>query len=319
MQQDMIYVYEVYKAGSFSKAAQKLYVSQPALSIAIKKIEDAYGMPLFDRNQKPLALTEAGELYIQAIETIRQTEEDLSHHINDLTNLCSGHLTIGATHYFNAYVLPFAMHIFSEQYPMINISLKEGSSNEMLDRLLDGELDMIFMSGTIDKSQFRTDKIFDDTILLAVPKHYSINNHLKAYSLTVQDIITNNHQAPNVPLVPLAEFGDVPFLLLTSGNNLRKRSELMCQDANFQPNIIMELEQLVTSYHLAEHGIGAAFISDLLAKKNPDSNLLYYKLDPTLSKRNFYAVTHKKRYLSIPSKTFIKTMKLSQNYVPTET
>lgn len=67
MQQDFQYIYQVYLDGSFSKAAEHLYLTQPALSIAIQKIENSIGMPLFDRSRRPLQLTAAGEAYIQSI------------------------------------------------------------------------------------------------------------------------------------------------------------------------------------------------------------------------------------------------------------
>ena len=63
MQAELAYIYAMYKAGSFSKAAEKLYITQPALSMSVKKIEAALGMPLFDRTARPLQLTEAARIY----------------------------------------------------------------------------------------------------------------------------------------------------------------------------------------------------------------------------------------------------------------
>ena len=74
MRQELEYVYEVYKSGSLSKAAEKLYITQPALSMAIKKIESSIGMTLFDRKVRPFQLTEAGWLYINAITRIKKIE-----------------------------------------------------------------------------------------------------------------------------------------------------------------------------------------------------------------------------------------------------
>lgn len=71
MFQYMNYVYEVYKTGSFSKAARNLYLTQPALSIAIRKEEQELGQPLFDRSTSRVTLTEAGKAYIESAETIR--------------------------------------------------------------------------------------------------------------------------------------------------------------------------------------------------------------------------------------------------------
>ena len=64
MQQELEYIYAVYKAGSFSKAAENLYITQPALSMAVKKIEASIGMALFDRSSRPVQLTEAGKIYV---------------------------------------------------------------------------------------------------------------------------------------------------------------------------------------------------------------------------------------------------------------
>ena len=87
MQQDMRYVYEVYKQKSFSKAAQALFITQPALSIAIGKLEDKIGMPIFDRSTRPISLTTAGRVYLRAIERTRVLEQDLSHQLDDIREL----------------------------------------------------------------------------------------------------------------------------------------------------------------------------------------------------------------------------------------
>ena len=74
MQLEMKYIYTVYQCGSFSKAAEKLFLTQPALSISVQKVEHEVGMPLFNRDKKPLEITEAGMIYIQKIEQIQHLE-----------------------------------------------------------------------------------------------------------------------------------------------------------------------------------------------------------------------------------------------------
>ena len=70
-------IYTIYKEQSFSRAAQKLFIAQPSLSLLVKKLENQLGVPLFDRSCKPIRLTEAGKEYIRAVESIRETEETL--------------------------------------------------------------------------------------------------------------------------------------------------------------------------------------------------------------------------------------------------
>ena len=84
MQQEMKYIYQVYTDGSFSRAAEHLYLTQPALSIAVQKVEESIGMPLFDRSRRPLQLTAAGEIYIGTIKKIMGLEQDLDRQIQDI-------------------------------------------------------------------------------------------------------------------------------------------------------------------------------------------------------------------------------------------
>ena len=90
MQPEMKYIYTVYQCGSFSKAAEKLFLTQPALSISVQKVEHEVGMPLFNRDKKPLEITEAGMIYIQKIEQIQHLEQELAMQLNDLTDLKTG-------------------------------------------------------------------------------------------------------------------------------------------------------------------------------------------------------------------------------------
>ncbi len=99
------YVYEVYKEKKLLKAAQNLYISQPSLSARIKKIEQRLGSPLFDRSTMPIRLTEVGEAYIKAAEEISQIEQQMENYINNLNTLRSGHLSMGGSNLFAAYVL----------------------------------------------------------------------------------------------------------------------------------------------------------------------------------------------------------------------
>ena len=91
------YIYEIYKEGSFTKAAEKLYVSQPALSLAISKLEDKVGYPLFERRGKQTVPTEYGEKYIKAIREIKRIQEDLENEISEISELRCGRVRVGTT------------------------------------------------------------------------------------------------------------------------------------------------------------------------------------------------------------------------------
>ena len=96
----MEYVYAVYHEKSFSAAARKLFISQPALSAAVKKVEKELGMPLFDRSALPIQLTTAGKAYIKAVQQILTIQKNLKGYMGDLANLQSGNLSLGGTNFF---------------------------------------------------------------------------------------------------------------------------------------------------------------------------------------------------------------------------
>ena len=127
MEQDMKYIYQVYQDGSFSAAAEHLYMSQPALSIAVKRVEEAIGAEIFDRSRRPLTLTEAGQAYIDTLHYIRYLEEDLAQRIEDLRGLETGTLRLGGTHFLNCYILAPILATFTKQYPGVQLELSEDS------------------------------------------------------------------------------------------------------------------------------------------------------------------------------------------------
>lgn len=304
MRKEMRYIYQIYKDGNFSKAAEHLYITQPALSIAISKIEAALGITLFDRRH-PLRPTAAGMAYIETIEKMLDLEQDLERQIGDMKNLNSGVLKIGGSHYLNAYILPEILTGFSEKYPGIEIQLVEESSSTLADMLSKRSLDFTFSCNEVFARNFERYPVFWDNILLAVPKEQEINQRLSDYALSVNDIVEKKHLNENCPSVPLAEFKDLEYLLLNKGNNLYERSMQMFQDAGFIPKVKMTLSQLVTAYHLAAHGFAATFVCDLLVR-DPAVSLSFYKIRSDLSCRKFYLLLSDRTYTSLASKAFIQ-------------
>ena len=115
----MNYVYEVYKEQSFSKAAENLYISQPALSSMIKKIETKIGMPLFDRSTIPIQLTECGKKYIKTAEKIMDLENEFAYYVGNLQELKTGRLSVGGTYLFSSFIFPPSIDKFRRAYPHV--------------------------------------------------------------------------------------------------------------------------------------------------------------------------------------------------------
>ena len=303
------YVYEVYKERSFTKAAQNLYISQPSLSARIKKIEEIIGEPLFDRSTTPLQLTEVGKVYIEAAEEITQIEQRVENYINDLAGLKTGNLAVGASTLFAAYVVPSLITQFNQKYPDVHIQLIEGNTAELEEMLGSNALDFVIDNYHYDSILYNKELYCEENILLAVPKHFAVNEELGMYQLSYKNIKNKNYLNQKYPAVPLGRFADLPFIMLTQGNDTRTRGDRLCRNVGFKPNIVLEFNQQSTAYMASSTQLGATFISDILVSQLPTfENLVYYKLDGEEAKRKvfFYYKTHK--YKTRVMEEFVRMM-----------
>ena len=303
------YVYEVYKERSFTKAAQNLYISQPSLSARIKKIEEIIGEPLFDRSTTPLQLTEVGKVYIEAAEEITQIEQRVENYINDLAGLKTGNLAVGASTLFAAYVVPSLITQFNQKFPDVHIQLIEGNTAELEEMLGSNALDFVIDYYHYDSILYNKELYCEENILLAVPKHFAVNEELGMYQLSYKNIKNKNYLNQKYPAVPLGRFADLPFIMLTQGNDTRTRGDRLCRNVGFKPNIVLEFNQQSTAYMASSTQLGATFISDILVSQLPTfENLVYYKLDGEEAKRKvfFYYKTHK--YKTRVMEEFIRMM-----------
>ncbi|WP_315069152.1 LysR family transcriptional regulator [uncultured Clostridium sp.] len=303
----MEYVYEVYKEKSFSKAAQNLYISQPSLSATIKKIEERIGFPLFDRSTTPIQLTPYGKEYVKCIEKIIDIQNGFENFLNNMDELCTGNIAIGGSNLFASYILPPIITDFRESFPQVSIHMVEANTALLEQQLFSGTLDLVIDNYEFNESIYSKHKYCNEHLILAVPQKFEVNKSAKEYQLTSNDIIQGKHLDPVTPSVPLELFKDEPFLFLRSGNDTRKRAEKICQHHNFSPNIILKLDQLVTSYNLTCYGMGISFLSDTLIKHTKsDSDVVYYKLEEDNTSRNVYFYTKKGKYLTRAMEEFLK-------------
>lgn len=303
------YIYEVYKEKSFSKAAQNLYISQPSLSARIKKIEDQIGVPLFDRSTSPLKLTEIGEVYIEAAKEIFQIEQRVENHINKLTTLKTGHLSVGASNLFAAYVMPQLITQFQHRFPDIRIRITEGNTTQLESMLSNNYLDFVVDNYRYDNIMYNKELYCTENILLAVPKHFPIHEQLKDYQLSYTDIKNKSYLSEASLAVPLEKFSKLPFIMLAPGNDTRLRGDKLCREAGFHPNIILEFNQQSTAYMAASTQLGATFISDILVSQLPSfENLAYYKLAGESAKREVYFYYKNHKYKTRVMEEFLSMM-----------
>ncbi len=291
----MEYVYTVYEEKSFSAAAKKLFMTQPALSAAVKKVEQELGMPIFDRSHSPLRLTDAGQAYIEAAEKIFQVQKNLQRYVDDLAQLESGQLIIGGTNFVTACFLPGLIKNFNEKHPRISISIVESSSAELFAGLKQGTIDMVIDSGECDTREFESFTFYQDRIMLAVPK--AMTDAISAPSFSQAEIISGKHLEKSAAPANLKEFQDLPFLLLGKGNDMYRRVTEIFHETGLSPQVRLYLNQLMTAYHMAAAGLGATFLTDTLIRMAaPSDRLSYYLLDHPLLEREIFIATARSNY-----------------------
>lgn len=301
------YVYAVYEEKSFSKAAQKLYITQPALSTAIKKVEKKIGTPIFDRSTSPIGLTPGGEVYIDAIEKLFALEQNTLNQLNNLNGLLAGKLSVGGTIFFTSFVLPGVLSEFSHRYPQIKIDLQEGTTTQLTDKLVAEELDLLIDNSELDDKNYEKYYYSTERIILAVPKSFPINEELIQYQLTAEDIRAGRHSQAEFPVLPLPLLKSTPFIFVKEENSIYKRSMKMCSRQNYSPNIIMKPDQVVSAFNMAGRGVGAAFIPDGLIVNLPyEVPLCFYKMNEELAVRYVYLYKKRNKYLTKAMEEFIR-------------
>ena len=303
------YIYAVYQEKSFSKAAKKLYVSQPWLSATIKKAEQELGLSLFDRSTNPISLTEAGRYYIERIEQIMAIEAEMEERFKELQREANPELRIGTSMFFCTYVLPALLNDFSLAHPEAAITFVEGSSKTLTEKLLDGRLDFLLEAERPESGQITSIPWASEEIVLAVPACDPINGTLEQYRYSFEEFLQRAKPNGRRPSVPLAQFKEKSFILLKEGNDIYGRVLKICRNAGFDPQISLRVTQMMTAYYLVCEGQGITFLRSTIPQHVvPTDQVVFYQLDDPLAVRDIY-LSYTKRKASPMQQELIEFMK----------
>ena len=225
------------QAGSVSKAAQGLYLSQPAVSRSLKRLEEDLGVQLFDREAVPLRLTQAGERYLRYVRENQERERRLRQDLAQLEREPSGAVRVGLNFWRSSLVLPRVLPAFQRRYPHIQVKPAEGSHQDLSVLLDQGKLDFALLHRPNPYPQFAFQHLRHERILLFFRR-----------------------DAPVLERLSPAE-GD-RGLLLKKGQNLREQAEYIFQSAGIQPPAALTTFSLATALGLAAEGCGAVLASE---------------------------------------------------------
>lgn len=296
------YFVAIVEAGSLTKAAERLYVSQPSLSQYLKRLETSLGVELFDRSTSPLRLTYTGERYYQYVLQLMKLDENVRREFQDIQNQTSGRLRLGVALWRGACLLPDVFPTFHQQYPDIHIELTEGRSVQLESALMNDKIDLAVMNlpRTLDYNKLTCEIICEERILLAAPTHHPY----------VRDLLVDCDTLDGYPLAPLGLLEHIPLILTKPGQNLTHEVRHMLGKNHIEPNILLETGNLTTAINLTAQGIACTFVPEEGAKvcQHPGA-VTYFVTNSSDLVWDLAAVYRKDTYLTRLSQLFIEVMK----------
>lgn len=242
------YVNQVAECKSFTKAAAKLFISQPALSNYISKVEEDLGVKLFDRSANPLKLTYAGEQYLKRAKVILGQMEDMNRELRDITHHMTGRIRMGFPSERIIYMLPLILAPLKEQYPGIEVEVTTGPGNHLISELRNGNVDFVFLPYWTPLKDIVQEKLVEEELVLVAAKGYLGD----ACFLDRENKIINWKEVANLP-----------FITLKKGHALRSSVDVLYANAEKKPNIFFESHSNMLSYRLAAQGLGVAIIPEI--------------------------------------------------------
>ncbi|MEG0271333.1 MAG: LysR family transcriptional regulator, partial [Clostridia bacterium] len=170
-------VQAIYDTGSLSKAAQKLFVSQPALSQSLKKLETELGALLFDRATQPLKLTAAGEIFVREGRELLLQREQMTNRLCAHTSTRNETLRLGISPFYSKYYLPILYPYMAQHYPTVQLKITEAISIELEALTLEDQIDLCFVPSEPQNPKLQYETVCVEEILLAAPPHSRLERY----------------------------------------------------------------------------------------------------------------------------------------------
>ena len=241
----------VAKSGNITDVAQKLYISQPALSQTISTVEDEIGAPIFDRRAQPLKLTPEGEYFIHAARDILRANESMLQNIRNVRSGARGKITIGSS-------IPRCRSIWShilpsmvESYPNVMLSFVDGKSTDFERMILLGSMDLGLSNSPPNNNRV-------GSFLLNEERYYLIANRKSAFAQAL-DKQRFDAGAPALP-ISLKVAKNERFILLDPQRNARIAFNHMVREVGFSPCIAIEAYNSDIALEYVEAGLGVALL-----------------------------------------------------------
>ena len=270
--------YTVARLLSFTKAAETLHMTQPAVTFQVRQLEDHFNTRLFDRTHNRVGLTEAGRKTYEYAERIFELYAEMEDAVKELTGDVSGALTLGASTTIAEYMLPGLLKGFKQGYPEVNLRLKVSNSEGIVSMVENSMIDLGVVEAPVTNKNLLVEVCQVDQLVVAIPPSHQIS---EKESITMEEVL------------------HFPFICREEGSGTREViMEYITQmglDRN-ELNVCMELGSPESIKGAVEAGMGISILSrTTLNKELALGSLLCVELDPPLE-RAFSFVRQRQKF-----------------------
>jgi DNA-binding transcriptional LysR family regulator len=276
--------------GSFKRAADSLYVSQPAVSLQVQHLERQLDIPLFDRGGRRAQLTEAGRLLLSYGDRILSLCQETRRAIEDLQNLHGGTLIIGASQTTGTYLMPRMIGLFRHKYPDVAVQLHVHSTRRTAWSVANGQVDLAIIGGEIPTELQDSLEIVpyaEDELALILPV---------SHPLAQGDYLTGD------------ELYKLQFITLDSQSTIRKVIDKVLMKNGVDPRqlkVEMELNSIEAIKNAVQAGLGAAFLSVIAIEKELQTgSIRQMAIEGLKIKRTLSQISNPSRYRSRATEAF---------------
>lgn len=276
--------------GSFKRAADSLYVSQPAVSLQVQNLERQLDVPLFDRGGRRAQLTEAGHLLLSYGEKVLSLCQETCRALEDLQNLQGGTLIVGASQTTGTYLLPRMIGMFREKYPNVAVQLIVHSTRRTAWSVANGQIDLAIVGGEIPSDLQESLEIIpyaEDELALILP---------------------TSHPLAKIETIPKEDLYNLQFICLDSQSTIRKVIDQVLGRCGIDTHLLkveMELNSIEAIKNAVQSGLGAAFVSVSAIEKELQMNVLHKsQVDEVVVTRILSLIYNPNRYRSKAAEAF---------------
>jgi LysR family hydrogen peroxide-inducible transcriptional activator len=284
------YFCSIARTGSFTKAAEELGIAQASLSEQIARLEKCLGAPLFERLNRRIELTPLGEAILGKAQALIEDAAALPHYFERAREGVRGPLRVGAIPTILPYFLAPRLKGFTERYPDVDLYVREGTTSELVEQVLNGMIDVAMVSLPVHHAGLVMKELFRESLYLAVP---------------------NGHPLASEERVQLRRLSQERLLILKDGHCLRDETLAICDRARARFAGQFEADQFLTIFELIRSGFGVSIVPEMARRLSEDCKLI--EIEPKASRRIGY-VRLERRYLSKPFEAFTAFLKGSSEH-----